>query len=100
MPVEKRSLSIWLSPADLAQLVRLGLEHPDLRYETFYGVSRNERLWWDNARTYAYGCRPTGCAEDYRDEALAGAAGRAPDPVTDYFQGDAFCSEEFDGIAD
>ncbi len=47
-PLDKRRLSIWVSPEDLAQLVRIGLEHPELRYEIFYGASDNERTWWDN----------------------------------------------------
>ncbi len=96
-PVDRRRLAIWLSPEDLVQLVRIGLEHPDLRYEIFYGASHNERAWWDNSRAYAYGYRPTGRAEDYRDQALAAETGRAPDPVGDFFQGGPFCSEEFDG---
>jgi uronate dehydrogenase len=99
-PIDRRSLSIWLKPEDLAQLVRIGLEHPDLRYEVFYGVSDNERCWWDNARAYAYGYRPTGRAEDYRDPALAEQARLPPDPVGDFFQGGPFCSEELDARSD
>lgn len=96
-PIERRSLSIWLSLEDLAQLVRIGLEHPDLRFEVFYGVSANERAWWDNGRACAFGYRPRSRAEDYRDRALAGDADREPDPVADFFQGDSFCSKEFSG---
>jgi uronate dehydrogenase len=99
-PVDRRRLSIWLSPEDLVQLVRIGLEHPELRYEIFYGVSHNERSWWDNSRAYAFGYRPTGRAEDYLDEALAEQATAAPDPVGDFFQGGPFCSDEFDGSTD
>ena len=57
-PLDKRRLSIWIKPEDLAQLMRIGLEHPDLRFEIFYGASYNERAWWDNSRAYAYGYRP------------------------------------------
>jgi uronate dehydrogenase len=99
-PVDRRRLAIWLAPEDLLQLVRIGLEHPDLRYEIFYGASLNERTWWDNARAYAFGYRPTGRAEDHRDAALAAEAGRAPDPVGDFFQGGPFCTDEFDGSMD
>ena len=99
-PVDRRRLAIWLNPEDLLQLVRIGLEHPELSYEIFYGVSMNERSWWDNARAYAYGYRPTGRAEDYRDTALAAEAGRSPDPVGDFFQGGPFCSDERDGSTD
>src|SRR5262245_41245403 len=38
-PLDQRRLSIWLSPDDLVQLIRIGLEHPDLEYEIFYGAS-------------------------------------------------------------
>ena len=96
-PVDLRRLSIWLKPEDLVQLVRIGLEHPDLRFEIFYGASFNERAWWDNSRAYAYGYRPTGRAEDFRDTALAAQAQLAPDPIGDFFQGGPFCSDEYDG---
>jgi uronate dehydrogenase len=99
-PVDRRRLSIWLSPEDLVQLVRIGLEHPELRYEIFYGASSNERSWWDNARAFAFGYRPTGRAEDHRDRALAAEACRPRDPVGDFFQGGPFCSDEFDGPTD
>jgi uronate dehydrogenase len=94
-PVDRRRLSIWLSPDDLVQLVRIGLEHPELRYEVFYGASNNERSFWDNSRAYSYGYRPTGRAEDHCGAALAGQAKMAPDPVGDFFQGGPFCSDEF-----
>jgi uronate dehydrogenase len=96
-PLDQRRLAIWLHPEDLVQFVRIGLEHPDLHYEVFYGASLNERSWWDNSRAHAFGYRPARRAEDYRDEALAAQARLAPDPVGDFFQGGSFCSQEFDG---
>ncbi len=51
-PVDLRRLAIWISPEDLVQLIRIGLEHPDLRYEIFFGASDNERSWWDNEAAY------------------------------------------------
>ncbi len=98
-PIDKRRLSIWIKPEDLVQLVRIGLEHPDLRFEILYGASDNERSWWDNHRAWELGYRPTGRAEDWRDEALAAQAKLPPDPIGDYFQGGSFCSAEFDGDA-
>ena len=96
-PLDKRRLSIWVSPEDLAQLIRIGLEHADLRFEIFYGASWNERAWWDNHKAYDYGYRPTGRAEDYLEHARAEQAKLGPDPVGDFFQGGTFCSLEFDG---
>jgi uronate dehydrogenase len=96
-PVDKRRLSIWIHPEDLVQLVRIGLEHPDLHYEVVYGASDNERSWWDNAAAFRLGYRPKWRAEDYRDEALAAERGKTPDPVGDKLQGGPFASAEFSG---
>jgi uronate dehydrogenase len=96
-PVDRRRLAIWVRPEDLVQLVRIGLEHPDIRYEIFYGASDNERSWWDNAAAYRYGYRPQFRAEDFRDAALAAQARLPGDPVGDWYQGGTFCSDEYDG---
>ena len=40
-PLDKRRLAIWLKPDDLVQLIRIGLEHRDIHFEIFYGVSDN-----------------------------------------------------------
>ena len=42
-PLDHRRLSIWLKPEDLVQLCRIGLDHPDIHFEMFYGASNNER---------------------------------------------------------
>jgi uronate dehydrogenase len=96
-PVDRRRLSIWLKPEDLVQLIRIGLEHPDLRYEIFFGASDNDRGFWDNSAAFRYGYKPIGCAEDYRDTALAAQAELPADPVGDWYEGGPFCSQEFDG---
>lgn len=95
VPLDVRRLSIWVSPEDLVQLFRIGLEHPDIRYEILYGVSDNAASWWDNSRAHALGYRPTGKAEDHRAHAEAEQAKVGPDPVGDLFQGGSFCSAEF-----
>jgi uronate dehydrogenase len=99
-PLDHRRLSIWLKPEDLVQLCRIGLEHPDIRFEVVYGASYNERAWWDNSRAFELGYRPTGRAEDFREHAMAEQAKLKPDPVGDFYQGGAFCSIEFDGDAE
>ena len=95
-PADKRRLSIWLSPADLVQLIRIGLEHPDIRHEIFFGASDNTRGFWDNEPAFRYGYRPEGRAEDYAAEALAADARLPRDPVGDWYQGGPYCSDEFD----
>jgi uronate dehydrogenase len=96
-PVDRRRLAIWLRPEDLAQLVRIGLEHPDIRFEIFYGASDNERAWWDNANAYRFGYKPQFRAEDFRDGALTAQAALPADPIGDWYQGGMFCSTEYDG---
>ncbi len=95
-PVDQRRLSIWLKPEDLVQLIRIGLEHPDIRYEVVYGASDNARGWWDNANAYRLGYRPTGVSEDFLQQAMADQAKLPPDPIGDRFQGGSFCSLEYD----
>ena len=95
-PADKRRLSIWLSPADLVQLIRIGLEHPDIRYEIFFGASDNARSFWDNEAAFRYGYRPQGRAEDHAAEALAADAKLPGDRVGDWYQGGPYCSDEFD----
>jgi uronate dehydrogenase len=96
-PADVRRLSIWISPDDLVQLIRIGLEHPALGYEVVYGASDNARSWWDNAAAFRLGYKPTGRAEDHVAHALAGQTKLPRDPVGDLFEGGPFCSNEFAG---
>jgi uronate dehydrogenase len=95
VPLDVRRLSIWISPEDIVQLFQIGLEHPDIRFEIFYGVSDNQASWWDNSRAHKLGYRPTGKGEDHRAAAEAEQRKIGPDPVGDLFQGGTFCSLEF-----
>ena len=94
-PVDLRRLSIWVAPQDLLQLIRIGLEHPDIRHEIFYGASDNARGWWDNSAAFRLGYRPQARAEEHSAAALAANAKLPPDPVGDWYQGGPFCSDEF-----
>ena len=95
-PIDHRRLSIWIHPEDLAQLVHIGLTHPNLHYEIVYGASHNERAWWDNHTAYRLGYKPQHKAEDHADYALQAQEKVGPDPVGDLFQGGAFCAMEFE----
>lgn len=94
-PVDLRRLSIWIHPEDLVQLFMIGLEHPEIRCEIFYGASNNVRSYWDNRRAYELGYEPAHVAEDHRDEALAAQAKLPRDPVGDWFQGGSFCADGY-----
>ena len=95
-PIDERRLSIWLSPEDCAQLVRIGLDHPDIRFEIFYGVSDNAKSWWDNSNAARFGYKPKGVAENFRQHAMAAQAKLPPDPVGDRYQGGTYTSDEYD----
>ena len=100
VPADRRRLSIWVAPQDLVQLIRIGLEHPDIRHEIFYGASDNARGWWDNSAAFRLGYRPQGRAEEHSAQALGADAKLPPDPVGDWYQGGSYCSDEFDGGID
>jgi uronate dehydrogenase len=94
-PIDSRRLAIWISPRDYAQLVRIGLEHPEIRFEIVYGVSNNRRSWYDNTNAYRLGYRPQDDSEPYAAEILAAEAGQPKDPVAERYQGGTFCAEEY-----
>jgi uronate dehydrogenase len=91
-PIDKRRLSIWLSPRDLAQLVAIGIEHPEIRFEIVYGVSANTRGWYDNANARRLGYRPQDDSEPYAAEVLARE--QPGNPTAERYQGGAFTVEE------
>lgn len=93
-PVDKRRLSIWISPRDMAQLCRIGLESPDICYEIVYGVSDNDRTFYDNSNAYRLGYKPLDCAEDYAEEVLAAEPSADADDPAEIYQGGMFISAQ------
>ena len=93
-PIDKRRLAIWISPRDLTQLVRIGLEHPEVRYEIVYGVSNNRRSWYDNSNAYRLGYKPQDDSEPYAEAVLAAEPAGA-DPISERYQGGTFCAAEY-----
>ncbi|MGH1361426.1 MAG: NAD-dependent epimerase/dehydratase family protein [Burkholderiaceae bacterium] len=92
-PLDRRRLSIWLHPEDLVQLIRIGLEHPEIEHETLYGASDNARGWWNNHRATDLGYKPAYQSEVFAQEILARQ--EPADAVADQFQGGTFCAAEF-----
>lgn len=62
-----RHFATWLSQRDLKQLVRRSMEHYNIGFDIFYGVSNNKWRFWDidHARD-VIGYEPQDDAEDYR----------------------------------
>jgi uronate dehydrogenase len=94
-PPDKRRLSNWISPPDLARLVAVGIDHPDIRFEIVYGVSGNTRSWYDNSNALRLGYRPQDDAEAYAAEILANE--KPGDPRAELYQGGNFVFAEIGG---
>jgi len=92
-PIDKRRLAIWISPRDLAQLVTIGIEHPQVRFEIVYGISGNKRAWYDNSNAYRLGYKPQDDSERFAADVLAREK-PATDARAEQFQGGAFVTAE------
>jgi uronate dehydrogenase len=76
-------------------LIRIGLERPGLVYEVMYGISDNQRSWYDNSRAGALGYKPQSRSEDYAAEVIAAEPSEGKHPAAEYYQGGTFCAEEY-----
>jgi uronate dehydrogenase len=92
VPIDKRRLSILFTPRDLAQLVTIGIEHPDIRFEIVYGVSRNKRSWYDNSNAYRLGYEPRDDSEIFAADILRRE--QPGDPTAEQYQGGMFVVAE------
>jgi uronate dehydrogenase len=95
VPVDKRRLSIWISPRDLAQLVTVGIENPNISFEIVYGVSNNRRSWYDNANARRLGYKPQDDSEPYAQDVLAKE--KSGEARAETYQGGTFTSAELGG---
>lgn len=96
-PFDARGLAVWISPRDLAQLVLIGLEHPEIDCTTVYGASATDAAWWDNSVATALGYRPQDRTVDFAaPEAFQPKVSPLPQ-VTDHFQGGWFSAQGHDG---
>jgi uronate dehydrogenase len=92
-PIDRRRLAIWISARDMAQLVTIGIEHPNLRFEIVYGISDNDRTWFDNANARRLGYRPQDRSELYAEEILKREAPAGTSPA-EIYQGGGHCMSE------
>jgi uronate dehydrogenase len=92
-PLDKRRLSIWFSPRDLAQLVSIGIDKPGIKFEIVYGISRNKRAWYDNSNAYRLGYQPQDDSEAFAEEILRKEK-PSGDAIAEAHQGGVFCTAE------
>jgi uronate dehydrogenase len=62
---DRRSLGLWLSPADLCRLVLACLEVPELGFAILFGQSANDRAWLSNQLAAHVGYLPQDNAERF-----------------------------------
>ena len=55
---KERRLHTWVSARDLAQLIHIGLTHPDIQHEIVYGVSEVPEPFFDNQNATRLGYVP------------------------------------------
>ena len=92
-PIDKRRLSIWISPRDIAQLVSIGIDKPGIKFEIVYGISGNKRAWYDNSNAFRLGYQPQDDSEAYAAEVLANEK-PGGNPIAELYQGGIFCAVE------
>lgn len=93
-PSDPRHLAVWISPRDMVELARRGIEARDFSYAVAYGVSANTRSFWDNREAAFLGYTPQDNAEDWAAEILAGGP---EDAAAASFQGGWYCAKDFVG---
>ena len=67
---DERRLSIWVSARDLAQLFAVAIDNEGYNYALCYGVSNNQRSWWDNSIAYELGYKPEDDSEEFAAQLL------------------------------
>ncbi len=92
-PQRQDAVANWVSPRDLAQLIRIGIEHPAVRNDIVYGVSGNAAAPYDCPRSRALGYIP----QDRAEEHILPAAERRSDPIEARYQGADFAARDFHG---
>ncbi len=93
-PIDKRRLAIWVSPRDLTQLVRIGLERPGIRHEIVYGVSDNKRSWYDNSNAFRLRYAPEDASEPQAAQVLS-AEPPGADLISEARQGGTFAGDYY-----
>ncbi len=100
-PCDLRTLSSFLHPEDLMQLVVLGLESDLIHNQVVYGVSDNSRSFWDNSVAYEIGYRPRHSADAFQSPGLLSEPPEvAENQVACELQGATYASREFCGDLD
>lgn len=94
----ERRLRTWVSPRDLAQLVEIGLTHPDLRHEVVYGVSETpEPVFFDNRNAFRLGYQPQDRSVDQVTDPAVPEASPDLNTIEEGVVGGGFAASGFEG---
>lgn len=74
-PTSPRHLSTWLSPRDAVELFYRCLFATPAGFTVLYGISANQRSWWDTSSAERLGYRPVDNAEQWVSGVDADQAG-------------------------
>jgi uronate dehydrogenase len=94
-PNDERSLATWISIEDLEQAVMRCLTVPHLGWTALYGVSDNDRSWWDNRKAGYLGFAPESNSEDHATRVLRDAKPPDPQDPALLFQGGSRSAHDF-----
>ncbi|WP_024667946.1 NAD-dependent epimerase/dehydratase family protein [Pseudomonas syringae] len=95
---DARRLRMWTSARDLAQLVSIGLEHPEIGHEIVYGVSDSPNPLFHNARARALGYRPQDNAQDNLSPSYLAYEAMDPDASGRDHVGGAYAGAQLVGL--
>ncbi len=87
----------WASPEDLLSLVRIGLEHPDIRFEVFHAIANYEGSPVRMSSATRYGFVARRAAESFAKTLARASSAWPSDSVAQMRQGATFASTEYSG---
>lgn len=100
-PINHRMMATWMSYDDFTALIDRIFKIPRLGCPIIYGISNNDRTWWDNSGTAYIGWHPKDNGQSFEaalDKAMPRPRPDAPDAVYQggYFTADPIFTPEDD----
>lgn len=100
-PINHRMMATWMSYDDFTALIDRIFKIPRLGCPIIYGISNNDRTWWDNSGTAYIGWHPKDNGQSFEaalDKAMPRPGPDAPDAVYQggYFTADPIFTPEDD----
>ncbi|MEM9147235.1 MAG: NAD(P)-dependent oxidoreductase [Pseudomonadota bacterium] len=96
-PADYRMLATWMSVEDFVALIERVFTVPRLGCPIIWGVSDNDRCWWDNSAARYLGWRPKDNAERFAAAMDARLPLPPPDAAVSLYQGGVFTEDPIIG---